>query len=102
MAVNLGDFMFEGYLKGGIEFASFNMIMPDSDFVLGSYGAGILLRMKDRRNKIGIDYLHTSNLSNEDKLKLSQSKLEVSLKLKDMPRFFINNQQTTLGILWLT
>ena len=98
MATKLGDFMFEGYLKGGIEFASFNMIMPDSDFVIGSYGAGILLRMKDRRNKIGLDFEQMGNISNEDKLKMSQRKLELSLKLKDMPRFYINNQKTSLAL----
>lgn len=98
MATKLGDFMFEGYLKGGIEFASYNMIMPDSDFVIGSYGAGILLRLKDRRNKIGLDFEQMGNISNEDKLKMSQSKLELSLELKDMPRFYINNQKTSLAL----
>ncbi len=97
--MNLGDFIFEGYLKGGIELASFNMIMPDSDFWIGSYGAGVVLmgKGKNARKKLQLDFEKSSNLSQKDKLQMSDQKLELGLDLGST-RFFVNNQQTLLDL----
>lgn len=97
--MNLGDFIFEGYLKGGIELASFNMIMPDSDFWIGSYGAGVVLMGKGKhaRKSLQLDFERSANMNNTDKLQMSDQKLELGLDL-GTTRLFVNNQQTLLDL----
>ena len=82
--VDLGDFTFEGFISGGIELTNFNMIAPDTNFLIGSYGGGFMIINNDHKSLFqGIDFkfVQKENISDTDQLKIASNKIDFGLDL---------------------